>query len=78
MLGHVIYALVIVTNSGQDRIAAYFPTRDHCLAEAQHVEQQGPTAYCFPTNQMTQADIQDQFDSMMTLLRQFRTTMEKQ
>jgi len=76
MLGNLIYALVIVTSNGQDRIVAHLPNREICYAEAQRVIEQGPLAYCFPTNQITQADIQQQFDHMMVLLKQFRTQID--
>jgi hypothetical protein len=33
-------------------------------------------AYCFPTNQMTQADMQRQFDQMLILMNQFRRSVE--
>ena len=78
MVSNLIYTLVIVGSGGQETLAANFPNRQLCMAEAQRVIEQGPSAYCFPTNQQTQADIQRHFDEMMTLLRQFRTTMEKQ
>ena len=76
MFGNLIYSLVIVTAPGQEQIRAHFPTRELCMAEAQYVMEQGPFAYCFPTNQYTQRDIQEQFENMMVLLRQFRTQME--
>ena len=76
MVSSLIYALVIVGQSGNETIAAHFPNRELCIAEAQRVIEQGPAAYCFPTNQLTQADIQQQFNQMMILLRQFRTQME--
>lgn len=76
MLGSMIYALVIVGSTGRENIVAHFPNREICYAEAQHVIEQGPLAYCFPTNQLTQADIQQQFNQMMILLRQFRAQME--
>ena len=78
MLGNLIYALVIVGSSGQETLAANFPNRQICMAEAQRVIEQGPSAYCFPTNQMTQADIQRQFDSMMVLMRRFRDNKDMQ
>ena len=76
MFSSLIYALVIVGQSGNETIAAHFPNRELCIAEAQRVIEQGPAAYCFPTNQLTQADIQHQFDQMMVLLKRFRTQME--
>ena len=76
MVSSLIYALVIVGQSGNETIAAHFLNRELCIAEAQRVIEQGPAAYCFPTNQLTQADIQQQFNQMMILLRQFRTQME--
>jgi hypothetical protein len=78
MLGNLIYALVIVGQTGQDTLVAHFPNREICMAEAQRVIEQGPSAYCFPTNQMTQADIQRQFDSMMVLMRRFRDNKDMQ
>ena len=78
MLGNLIYALVIVGSGGQETLAANFETRELCMAEAQRVIEQGPSAYCFPTNQMTQADIQRQFDDMRVLLKRFRSGMESQ
>lgn len=76
MVSSLIYALVIVGQSGNETIAAHFPNRELCIAEAQRVIEQGPAAYCFPSNQLTQEDIQDQFDQMMVLLKRFRTQME--
>ena len=76
MFSSLIYALVIVGQTGNETIAAHFPNRELCIAEAQRVIEQGPAAYCFPTNQLTQEDIQRQFDQMMVLLRQFRTQMD--
>ena len=78
MVSNLIYALVIVGQTGQDTLIAHFPNRQICMAEAQRVIEQGPSAYCFPTNQITQADIQRQFDSMMVLMRRFRDSMESQ
>jgi hypothetical protein len=78
MLGNLIYALVIVGQTGQDTLVAHFPNREICMAEAQRVIEQGPSAYCFPTNQMTQADIQQQFDQMMVLMRRFRDNKDMQ
>ena len=78
MLGNLIYALVIVGQTGQDTLVAHFPNREICMAEAQRVIEQGPSAYCFPTNQMTQEDIQRQFDQMMVLLRRFRDNKDMQ
>lgn len=78
MLSHIIYALVIVGQGGQETVVANFPTRDWCMAEARRVIEQGPSAYCFPTNQATQEDMQRQFDSMLVLMRQFREKMEQQ
>jgi hypothetical protein len=78
MLSYIIYALVIVGQGGQETVVANFPTRDWCVAEAQRVREQGPAAYCFPTNQATQEDIQRQFDNMLVLMRQFREGMEQQ
>ena len=77
MLSHIVYALVIVGSNGDERVYAQFPTREWCVAEAQRVIEQGPKAYCFPTNQVTQEDMQRQFDSMLVLMRQFREKMEQ-
>jgi hypothetical protein len=77
MLGNLIYALVIIGQTGQDTLVAHFPNREICMAEAQRVIEQGPSAYCFPTNQQTQADIQRQFDSMMVLMRRFRESTKE-
>lgn len=76
MVSSLIYALVIVGQSGQETIAAHFPNREICIAEAQRVIEQGPSAYCFPTNQATAEDIQRQFDQMMVLMRRYRDNME--
>ena len=76
MFSSLIYALVIVGQSGNETIVAHFPNREICLAEAQRVIEQGPAAYCFPSNQLTQEDVQRQFDHMMVLLKRFRTQME--
>ena len=76
MVSSLIYALVIVGQNGHETLAAHFPNREICVAEAQRVIDQGPFAYCFPTNQPTQADIQHQFDQMMVLMKRFRTQME--
>ena len=78
MVSNLIYALVIVGSGGQETLAANFPNRQICMAEAQRVIEQGPSAYCFPTNQITQADIQRQFDEMMVLIKRFRGSMESQ
>ena len=78
MVSNLIYALVIVGQTGQDTLIAHFPNREICMAEAQRVIEQGPSAYCFPTNQITQADIQRQFDSMMVLMRRFRDNKDMQ
>jgi hypothetical protein len=78
MLGEIFYALVIITANGDERVAASFQTREPCVIESQKIREQGLKAYCFPTNQMTQADIQRQFDSMLILMNQFRRSMEVQ
>lgn len=76
MLGEIFYALVIITANGDERVAASFQTREPCIVESQKIRDQGLKAYCFPTNQMTQADIQRQFDQMLILMNQFRRSME--
>jgi len=78
MLGEIFYALVIITANGDERVAASFQTRESCIVESQKIRDQGLKAYCFPTNQMTQADIQRQFDQMLILMNQFRLGMESQ
>ena len=77
MLSHIVYALVIVGSNGSEQVYAHFPTREWCAAEAQRVIEQGPSAYCFPTNQQTQEDIQKQFDNMMVLMRRFRESTKE-
>jgi len=77
MLSHIIYALVIVGQGGQETVVANFPTRDWCVAEAKRVIEQGPSAYCFPTNQITHEDIQKQFNNMLILMSQLREKMEQ-
>lgn len=76
MLGNIVYALVIVGQSGLETTVAQFPTREQCVHEANLVIKQGPSAYCFPTNQVTQADMQQQLNSMLEVMRQFRREME--
>ena len=76
MLSHIIYALVVVGHGGDERVVAHFPTRDWCHAEAKLIIEQGPSAYCFPTNQETPEEIQKQFDSMLVLMKQFREKMK--
>jgi len=44
--------------------------------EANLVIKQGPSAYCFPTNQVTQADMQRQLNAMLEIMQQFRREME--
>lgn len=78
MLGEIFYALVIITSNGDERVAASFQTREPCIIESQKIRDQGLDAYCFPTNQITQADIQRQFDQMLILMNQFRRSMEVQ
>jgi hypothetical protein len=78
VLGEIFYALVIITANGDERVAASFQTREPCIVESQKIRDQGLKAYCFPTNQMTQADIQRQFDQMLILMNQFRLGMEAQ
>lgn len=78
MLGQIFYALVIITANGHERVSATFQTREPCTVESQRMREQGLTAYCFPTNQVTQADIQQQFDQMLLLMQQFRRSMEVQ
>ena len=77
MVSSLIYALVIVGQSGNETIAAHFPNREICIAEAQRVIEQGPAAYCFPTNQLTQEDIQHQFDQMLVLMKRFRESTKE-
>ena len=76
MLGEIFYALVIITANGDERVAASFQTREPCIVESQKIRDQGLKAYCFPTNQMTQADMQRQFDQMLILMNQFRRSVE--
>jgi len=78
VLGQIFYALVIITANGDERVAASFQTREPCIQESQKIRDQGLKAYCYPTNQMTQADIQRQFDQMLILMNQFRRGMEMQ
>jgi len=78
VLGEIFYALVIITANGDERVAASFQTREPCIVESQRIRDQGLKAYCFPTNQMTQADIQQQFDQMLIIMNQFRRSMEVQ
>lgn len=76
MLGNVVYALVIVGQTGIETTVAQFQTREQCVHEARMVIKQGPSAYCFPTNQVTQADMQNQLNAMLEIMRQFRREME--
>jgi len=76
VLGEIFYALVIITANGDERVAASFQTREPCIVESQKIRDQGLKAYCFPTNQMTQADMQRQFDQMLILMNQFRRSVE--
>ncbi len=78
MLGEIFYALVIITANGDERVTASFQTREPCIVESQKIRDQGLKAYCYPTNQMTQADMQRQFDQMLILMNQFRRSMEVQ
>jgi hypothetical protein len=78
VLGEIFYALVIITANGDERVAASFQTREPCIVESQKIRDQGLKAYCYPTNQMTQADMQRQFDQMLILMNQFRRGMEVQ
>jgi hypothetical protein len=78
VLGEIFYALVIITANGDERVAASFQTREPCIVESQKIRDQGLKAYCYPTNQMTQADMQRQFDQMLILMNQFRRSMEVQ
>lgn len=77
MVGNLIYALVIVGQTGQETIVSHFPTSNLCIAEAQRVIEQGPFAYCYPRNQLTHSDIQKQFNEMIILMKQFRNSMEQ-
>jgi hypothetical protein len=76
MLGHIVYALVIVGSNGMETTVAQFQTRAQCVHEANLVIKQGPSAYCFPTNQVTQADMQRQLNAMLEIMQQFRREME--
>lgn len=76
MLGNIVYALVIVGQTGTETTVAQFQTREQCVHEARLVTKQGPSAYCFPTNQVTQADMQNQLNAMLEVMRQFRREME--
>lgn len=76
MLGHIVYALVIIGSNGTETTVAQFQTRAQCIHEANMVIKQGPSAYCFPTNQVTQADMQRQLNAMLEIMQQFRREME--
>ena len=77
MLGEIVYALVIITSNGNERLAASFQTSEACVVEAQRMRDQGMDSYCFPTNQVTKEDMQKQFDSMLILMNQFREKMKE-
>jgi hypothetical protein len=76
MISNLIYALVIAGSTGEHTTLAHFANRSQCLIEAQKIIEQGPAAYCLPTNQPTEADIQRHFDHMIVLLKRFRTQMD--
>lgn len=76
MISNIVYALVIVGQTGMETTVAQFQTREQCTHEARLVIKQGPSAYCFPTNQVTQADMQRQLNSMLEIMQQFRREME--
>ena len=78
MLTEIAFALVVIGSAGDERVVAQFQTREQCLHEAKLVREQGPSAFCFPTNQLTQADLQKQFDMMLRLMDKFRREMEIQ
>lgn len=69
-MGVIMWALVITAQvpDGENQTAAVFTTREECMQEAKRVIEQGPSAYCVPTNVSTQAQVEEQMRSVFRLM----------
>jgi hypothetical protein len=52
-MNEILFALMMVSKAPAmpDQQVAVFTSRAQCMAEAQNIIQQGPSAYCVPVNQ---------------------------
>jgi hypothetical protein len=52
-MNEILFALMMVSKvpAMPDQQVAVFTSRAQCMAEAQGIVQQGPSAYCVPVNQ---------------------------
>lgn len=68
----VLFALIMVSKAPNmpDQQVAVFTSRSQCMAEAQSIIQQGPSAYCVPVNQQPQPPSPEEAIRRMTSLMQ--------
>lgn len=52
-MNEILFALMMMAKVPDmpDQQVAVFTSREQCMAEAQNIIQQGPSAYCVPVNQ---------------------------
>jgi hypothetical protein len=73
----ILFALMIVSKipNVPDQQAAVFASRAQCMAEAQNIIQQGPSAYCVPLNQ--QPNPEEAVRKMTAMMKMMMKEMEK-
>lgn len=73
----ILFALMIVSKTPNmpDQQLAVFTNRAQCMAEAQNIIQQGPSAYCVPVNQ--QPSPEEAIRKMTAMMKMMMKEMEK-
>lgn len=76
-MNEILFALMMVSKSPNvpDQQLAVFSSRSQCIAEAQNIIQQGPSAYCVPVNQ--QPSPEEAIRKMTAMMKTMMKEMEK-
>ena len=81
MLSSLAFSLVLIT-SGTVQYAAEFRNLAACEAEVQRLRPQlkdsGVAVACMPVNSVTHQDIDQQLDSMLSMMRRMRERMAQE
>ena len=75
-MNELLFALMMITKAPNmpDQQLAVFTSREQCMAEAQRVIQQGPSAYCVPLNQ--QPSPEEAIRKMSAMMRMMMKEMD--
>lgn len=80
MLSNVAFSLVLITSGTVEHTAHYKDLRA-CEAEVQRLRPQlggtGVIVACMPMNSVSHQDIDQQMDSMLSMMRRMRERMEQ-